>query len=467
MPTSGPGSRPTSEWARFAARGCAVQSASGRAVRPASGHAVQSASGLAVQPASGLARRPSVWPAVWLLAQRGDAAGVDAHLQQEADDAAATDAGGQFRNVAPYNRTMQMAAHDKALEIAARNDKALEIAARNDHAGAVAVLLRWRARRPGIATQLNAGVLVGVLHLAARHNSCRAAALLVRAGASVNQVRLLSVAGCAEVMGNVVSVAAQMGHMHMLAFAAAVGGVLHTPVENWDGVQRCTTFSTPMQTAARYGRVDVLEYLLGVKVSADNHAADTSYRADTPLLVAARFGRTAAVGALLAAKASVNHHGRDYNTALQWACTLPGRRVIVDQLLEAGAVADASALWNAIHCGDVATVKQLLRAHVYPHTDAVRQAVHAGNGSAAEVMLLAKVTLQQQTWVGVDAQVASRGNSALKLAGHVGAPSVVTVLLRAKAQVETDTSLGRETARLAALHRTALRRVSESEGPVR
>jgi ankyrin repeat protein len=394
--------------------------------------------------------QPIVWPAVWLLAQRGDAAGVDAHLQQEADDV--TDAGGQFWNVAPHNRTMQMAAHNKALEIAARND----------HAGAVAVLLRWRARRSGIATRLNAGVLLGVLHLASRHNSCRAAALLVRAGASVNQVQLRSMPGCAEVMGNVVSVAAQMGHVHMLAFAAAVGGVLHTPIENWDGVQRCTTFSTPMQTAARYGRVDVIEYLLGVKVSADGRDVDTC-RADTPLLVAARFGRTAAVGALLAAKASVNHHGRDYNTALRWACALPGRRAIVDQLLEAGAVADACALLYAINCGDAAAVKQLLRARVCPDMEAVRQAVNASIGSTAVVLLLAKVTLQQPTWVGVDAQVASRGNSALELAGHMGAPSVVTVLLRAKAQVETDTFLGRETAWLAAMHRTALHPASKGQ----
>jgi|694.fasta_scaffold112964_2 hypothetical protein len=323
---------------------------------------------------------------VWGLAQRGDAAALDALLHSE--------------RTSPGERTW-----------------ALEVAARNDHVDAVAVLLR---HGPLVeASEQDRVTVFGPLQWAAIHGSYRAAAVLLNARADVDRF-------CQEsggwVSGSMCSAAAKMGHVHMVALAVEAGANVHALA----GYQKCS----PIHIAARQGQTEVIEYLLRVKVSVHHQNGE----GETCLEIAASRGHEPAVALLLAAKASVLQR-RNGRSALDLACGVVGNLGVVERLLAAGSAVDADGLewwiWtplrSAAHDGDAKVVARLLRARAC--VDAQTLDGWTALSTAAYRMTRGVMHFVEQ------AKICRR---------------VVDVLLRAKACVDEHTFLGQRTTKLLA-----------------
>lgn len=316
---------------------------------------------------------PPPWHILWQLAQRGDAAGLEAYLRRAV-----------LRTLECADGVRQLPWH---LQPRALKRQALEIAARNDHAAAVAVLLRWHAHEHRKEFLPGLGPWFGALQFAALHNSCHAAALLVSARASVNEK-------CRRpghsLAGNAIWLAARMGHKNMMEFAVAAGA----DVNQHNG----TYLGPPVHAAAAHGHVDIVQYLLGVKVSVDSRAvADGA----TPLRVAAIHKQVAVIDALVQAKASVRDG--DAGSALLVACK---HLDVVEQLLAAGAAVGVEALRAAVQSGSAAVVSRLLQARAFhgwadsTGCTVLDIAAEARRPLVAKVLLRAKAIVYDRTPVG-------------------------------------------------------------------
>jgi hypothetical protein len=297
----------------------------------------------------------------------------------------------------------------------AQRTRALEIAARNDHAEAAAMLIVHGAVLNKVS-QATGVYSFGALQFAALHGSCRSAAVLVHARADLDQ---MCVAHEARWMGTAASAAATKGHAHMLAFAAAAGANVHTCIGSTYLTAVSRTRRTPLHAAAVDGHVNVVEYLLSVKVSANVRVPDLL---ETPLQVAAYRGHALVVKALLAAKASTKpKRAHDEfsalclasNPLLLDACRLDACALdIVKQLVAAGADVNSvcKSGWTALMCaasgGHVAIVVRLLQARACVNTRTPNRssaldfpAVHRSQ-QLANVLLRAKATVEEHTDVG-------------------------------------------------------------------
>jgi len=113
---------------------------------------------------------------------------------------------------------------------------------------------------------------------------------------------------------------------------------------------------TPLHYAARFGRTDVVKFLL--KARASVHAIDED--GDTPLHIAAQWGKTDVVKVLLTAKAGVNTEGNRKLTPLHLAARW-GEANIAKVLLEAGASVAAN---NCNSCTPLQLAKRFDRSNV-------------------------------------------------------------------------------------------------------
>ena len=333
---------------------------------------------------------------LWVLAQRGDAAGLETRLRRCA-----------------------------AASLAALN-RALNVAAHNDHADAVVVLLahgaqarahgaepqaqgaepqaqgaqarahgpqtRAQTRAQGAQPQAQGGEQLPPLFCAAADNSCRAAAVLLRARADIYQA--CGVNGFR--FPNAMALAATMGHVEVLALAVASGFDARA--------------GSPLHFAATAGHADVIKYLVGAKACVHQ----TNAIARDALMVAVLGGHGAAVDALLAAKANVHHKDARGRTALELAASDCGCD-IVDKLLAAGADVEGAdvegstttPLIEAAMSGCAAKTKRLLRARANVRAHVCRAmyfATVSGHSAVVALLLRADATAARQTGAATAAQ---------------------------------------------------------------
>jgi ankyrin repeat protein len=330
------------------------------------------------------------WESLWSLAQRGDAAGLEVQLAwasctSEAARDAVLESAAQKQiaetscelvdgelTAAPRTRgeAFQVFVKWGGAGSQGERDNALEIAARNDHADAAAVLLKFKA--VPCTNARNRG-FCGPLQVAALHNSARAAAVLVAARANIH---LQCTTHERQKIVTATTLAAQMGHVSMLAFAAAVGANIDACVGSFLHGRSYRYDCAPLHVAAFYGQVGVLEWLLRAKATT-MYAGNADGESALHCAVFAR--QVPAVAALLAANASVHKCNYAGETPLHLAVECAGGAGIVARLLAAGAdvhkpcAARAGAsLWTplmrAACFGNVATVSRLLRARACVNT---------------------------------------------------------------------------------------------------
>jgi ankyrin repeat protein len=218
-----------------------------------------------------------------------------------------------------------------------------------------------------------------------------------------------------------------MGHVHMVALAAAAGAKLG---------------GYPIHTAMDHGQTQVIECLLSLKVCVNQPNAAN----DTCLERAAKRGHEPAVALLLAAKASVLR-GAYGCSPLELACGVVGNLGVVERLLAAGSAVDpdkdrgpwtsymqrSTPLRIAAYSGDDKIVARLLRARARVDAQSTNRSTKG--------------------WTALDIAADRINKSAVDVLAHAKlCRRIVDVLLRAKASVHEHTAAGRRTAELLAEH---------------
>lgn len=127
-----------------------------------------------------------------------------------------------------------------------------------------------------------------------------------------------------------------------------------------NSVYQCLGRSTPLMSAAKYGRHDIVDLLL----SAGSPVGDVDKAGKTALCIAANHGHLNVVSSLISAGADVNHRGKDGTTPLM-ICSQSGRTKLIELLLTNGADRETirkSDSKKAIDLSSSALVKSLLES---------------------------------------------------------------------------------------------------------
>jgi ankyrin repeat protein/serine/threonine protein kinase len=101
-------------------------------------------------------------------------------------------------------------------------------------------------------------------------------------------------------------------------------------------VHQCLGRPTPLMSAAKYGRQDIIDLL----ISANSHVDDVDKLGKTALCIAVNHGHSNVVSSLISAGADVNHRDKQGTTPLM-ICSQSGRTKLIELLLMNGADRDA------------------------------------------------------------------------------------------------------------------------------
>lgn len=346
----------------------------------------------------------------------------------------------------------------------------LWVATLNDHSGVVQVLLEAKAFVNQTDTEEDVDTQEDVtLWNAAAHGSGKCARLLLQAGESVNtidnfgdgSVHAATWLDNVDLIGLLVRGKANVNMLNMLnhgGFAPMhLAATTHVDVvrvllrAKADPYGSWSPNLTPMQLAAQYGHVAILQELLQAKVSTEHQdEEDLTY---SPVQLAAQNGRVDATHFLIRAKADINAaRSAGVVTAMHLAAQ-ENEVDVVRMLIRAKADMDrqdligSTPLHESVKKGNVNVVRLLLQAKAdTTKNDCDRHsALHNAARKGREDVL--QLFLHEKT--GLDSASPLTGNTPMHVAAWYGQHRAVYLLLRAKADPNARNKCGKTVADVA------------------